>query len=210
MSDFAELQKIAKQLQQQPQSWADKLPADTFRHHKDADPPRRSKVVYFLVDALCHEMAKEFFSDLQKASPNVNPKAIPPKARSAELPTLTPKGITEVAPARTDRWPLLATEKDFQRLKKDLNSAKADASTIRSSEKQGSDNASSIRHRVEFLKLKEVCEQTIDRLEQRCLEADLIVVDGKEIGIKERELNEPQEIRDAGERKVPFKVFRRR
>ncbi len=207
MSDFAELRKIAKQLQQQPQNVSDKLPPDTFRQHQDSGPPSRSKVAYFLVDTLCHEMAQEFFSDLQKASPKVSPKAIPPKARSAELPSLTPKGITEVAPARTDRWPLLTSEKDFQRFKKDLNSAKADASSIRPFEKQGTDNASSSRHRVEFLTLKEVCEQTTDHLEQRCLEADLIVVDGKEIGVKEKELNQSQEIRDAGEKKLSLVGF---
>jgi hypothetical protein len=205
LSDFAELRKIAKQLQQQPQSWADKLPPDTFRQHKDSGPTGRSKVAYFLVDALCHEMAKEFFSDLQKASPNVSPKVTPPKARSAELPTFPPKGITDVVPTRTERWPFLAAEKDFQRLKKDLRSSKADASTIRPSEKQGTDSAS--RHRVEFLKLKEVCAQTTDSLEQSCSEADLIVVDAKEIGIKERELNESQEIRDAGETKVSLVAF---
>ena len=209
MSDFAELRKIAKQLQQQPQSWADALPPATFRQPKDSSPPRRSKVAYFLVDALCHEMAKEFFSDLQKASPNLSPKVTPPKARSAELPSLTPRKTTAV-PARTSSWPLLASEKDFQRFKKDLNSSKgskADASTTRSSEQQETDNASSSRHRVEFLKLKEVCERTSDRLEESCLEADLIVVDGKEIGIKEKELHESQEINDAGETKVSLVAF---
>jgi hypothetical protein len=76
---------------------------------------------------------------------------------------------------------------------------------------------------VEFLKLKEVCAQTTDCLEQRCLEADLIVVDGKEIGsevvevvteelateigIKGRELNESQVIRGAGEKKVSLVAF---
>lgn len=167
-------------------------------------------------------MAREFFSDLQKASSNVGPKTTPPKARSAELPTFTPKGSTEVTPTRRDRWPMLTTEKDFQRLKKDLKRAKADASTIRPSEKQGSENASSSRHRVEFLKLKEVCAQTTDRLEQQCLEADLIVVDGKEIGsevvkeelvteigITDKELNESQAIRGAGEKKVSLVAFGR-
>jgi hypothetical protein len=207
LSDFAELRKIAKQLQQQPQSWADALPSGTFRQHKDSDPPRRSKVAYFLVDALCHEMAKEFFSDLQKASPNLSPKGTPPKARSAELPPFTPKGRTDVVPARTNRWPLLAAEKDFQRLKKDLHCerSKGDAATIRLSEQQSPDNANSSRHRVEFLKLKEVCAQTTESLEQSCSEADLIVVDAKEIGI--RELNESQTINDAGETKVSLVAF---
>jgi hypothetical protein len=215
LSDFAELRKIAKQLQQQPQSWADALPPNTFRQRKDSGTQSRSKVAYFLVDALCHEMAKEFFSDLQKASPKVS-SVTPPKARSAELPSLTPKKTTEV-PARTSNWPLFPAEKDFQRLKKDLYSKRSrkqslraerssdDVSSIRPSEGQGTDSASG--HRVEFLKLKEVCEQTIDRLEQSCLEADLIVVDGKEIGIKERELNQSQEIRDAGEKKVSLVAF---
>lgn len=211
MSDFAELQKIAKQLQQQPQSWADALPPNTFRQRKDSGAPSRSKVAYFLVDALCHEMAKEFFSDLQKASPKVS-SVTPPKTRSAELPSLTPKK-TAAVPARTSNWPLFPAEEDFQRLKKDLHSersktfrsSKADESTIRPSEGQGTDSASG--HRVEFLKLKEVCEQTSDRLEQSCLEADLIVVDGKEIGIKERELHESQETNDAGETKVSLVAF---
>ena len=213
MSDFAELRKIAKQLQQQPQNGPDKLPPDTFRQHKDVGPPKRSKVAYFLVDALCHEMAKEFFSDLQKSCPKLS-SVTPPKARSAELPSLAPKKTTEV-PARTSNWPLLASEKDFQRLKKDLNSSKGEASSIRPFEKQGTDNVSSSRHRVEFLTLKEVCAQTTDHLEQRCSEADLIVVDGKEIGIevvpelgiKERELNQSQENRDAGEKKVSLVAF---
>jgi hypothetical protein len=213
LSDFAERQKIAKQLQQ-PRSWADTLPPDTLRQRKDSGAPSRSKVAYFLVDALCHEMAKEFFSDLQKASPKVS-SVTPPKTRSAELPSLAPKKTAAVA--RTSNWPLFPAEKDFQRLKKDLYSERSreqsspalrsstDASTIRPSEGQGPDSASG--HRVEFLKLKEVCEQTIDRLEQSCLEADLIVVDGKEIGIKERELNESQETNDAGETKVSLVAF---
>jgi hypothetical protein len=214
LSDFAELRKIAKQLQQQPQNVSDKLTPDTFRQHQDSGPPSRSKVAYFLVDTLCHEMAQEFFSDLQKASPKASPKALPPKARSAELPSLAPKKTTEV-PARTSNWPLFPAEKDFQRLKKDLNSSKAEASSIRPFEKQGTDNVSSSRHRVEFLTLKEVCEQTTEHLEQRCSEADLIVVDGKEIGIegvpelgiKESELNQSQENRDAGEKKVSLVAF---
>lgn len=205
MSDFAELLKIAKQLQQQPRSWADALPQDAFLlsqsgtqrkgKHKSVSPQAGGKVAYFLVDALCHEMAKEFFADLQKTSPQASPKANPPKARSAELPSLTPRGTTAVT-ARTSSWPLLASEKDFQRLKKDLNSSKADESIVRPSEKQDADSASSSHHRVEFLKLKEVCEQTTDSLEQRCSDADLIVVDGKEVvtEIEGRELNQSLEI----------------
>ncbi len=215
MSDFTELLKIAKRLQQRPQSWADVLPQDasplsqsvTQRkgEHKNASPAG-SKVAYFLVDSLCHEMAKEFFSDLQKTGPQASPKVNQPKARSAELPPLTPRGTTAV-PARTPSWSLLASEKDFQRLKKELNSSKAHESTVRPSEKQDADSASSSRHRVEFLKLKEVCEQTTALLEQQCLEADLIVVDGKEVVIRERELNESPEINDAEETEVSLIAF---
>lgn len=216
MSDFTELLKIAKQLQRRPQSWADVLPQDVFSRSQagtqrkgspeNSSPQARSKVAYFLVDSLCHEMAKEFFSDLQKTGPQASPKVNQPKARSAELPPLTPRGTTAV-PARTPSWSLLASEKDFQRLKKDLNSSKAHESTVRPSERQDADSASSSRHRVEFLKLKEVCAQTTDSLEQQCLEADLIVVDGKEVVIRERELNESPEINDAEETEVSLIAF---
>ncbi len=218
MSDFAERQKIAKQLQ--PQNWADTLSPDTLRQRKESGAPSRSKVAYFLVDALCHEMAKEFFSDLQKESPKASP-VIPPKARSAELPSLNPKRTTEV-PARSSNWPLFPAEKDFQRLKKDLHrepvnkqssrlrlpdtraKSSDDASIVRPSEDK-TDSASG--HRVEFLKLKEVCAQTMDSLEQSCLQADLIVVDAKEIGIRAGELNESLELNDERETKVSLVAF---
>ncbi len=219
MSDFAELLKIAKQLQQRPQSWADVLPQDVFSRSQagtqrkgspensspQAGSQARDKVAYFLVDALCHEMAKEFFSDLQKTSPQASPKVPAKKARFAELPFLTSRRTTEVS-ARTSSWPLHATEKDFQRFKKDLQderskASKADECAVGSSE-QGTDEASSSRHRVEFLKLKEVCEQTTDSLAQSCSEVDLIVVDGKEIGIREFDQSN-----DAEETKISLVAF---
>jgi hypothetical protein len=211
LSDFAESRKIAKQLQQ-PQSWADAFP-DTLRQRKESGAPSRSKVAYFLVDALCHEMAKEFFSDLQKESPKRSP-VTPPKARSAELPSLMPRRTTEV-PARTPNWPLFPAEKDFQRLKKDLHREPVnkqnlrvkrsdDASTARPSEDE---TPSTSGHRVEFLKLKEVCAQTMDSLEQSCSQADLIVVDAKEIGVQAEELNESLELNDERETKVSLVAF---
>lgn len=211
MSDFAERQKIAKQLQQ-PRSWA--AAPDTFRQHKGSGPQSRSKVAYFLVDALCHEMAKEFFSDLQKESPKISP-VTPPKARSAELPSFNPKRTTEV-PAHTLNWPLFPAEKDFQRLKKDLPHEPVNKQNLRAKRR---DNASSIRpsgeketdsansHRVEFLKLREVCAQTMDSLEQSCSQADLIVVDAKEIGVQAEELNESLELHDERETKVSLVAF---
>jgi hypothetical protein len=209
LSDFAERQKIAKQLQ--PQNWADAFP-DTLRQRKESGALSRSKVAYFLVDALCHEMAKEFFSDLQKESPKVNP-VTPPKARSAELPSLTPRRTTE-GPARSSNWPLFPAEKDFQRSKKDLPHERSkqnlrakrsdDASTVRPSEDE---THSASGHRVEFLKLKEVCVQTMDSLEQSCSQADLIVVDAKEIGIRAEELNESLELNDERETKVGLVAF---
>jgi hypothetical protein len=193
LSDFAELLKIAKQLKQQDRSWTDELSQDAFllgqpaSKRKDSQPEGRSKVAYFLIDPLCHEMAKEFFSDLgspKQTKPTVTPST-PPKARSAELPTFKPIGPkrTEAIPStQTPSWPLLATEKNFQRFRKDLKSLKTDASTVRKSEEPVcADKASSPRQRVEFLKLKEVGEQTTESLEQRCSEADLIVVDAKEL-----------------------------
>jgi hypothetical protein len=227
LSDFAELLKIAKQLQQRPQRWADVLPQAAFSRSQagtqrkdspDNSSPQavsqagnqtRNKVAYFLVDALCHEMAKEFFSDLQKTTPQADPKTNSPKVRSAELPSLTPRRTTEV-PARTSSWPFLATEKDYQRFKKELHderskASKSDKSAVHSSEKQGADEASSSGHRVEFLKLKEVCAQTIDSLVQSCSGADLIVVDGKEIGT--RDFEESQAINEAEETKVSLVAF---
>jgi hypothetical protein len=210
LSDFAERQKIAKQLQ--PQNWADAFP-DTLRQRKESGAPSRSKVAYFLVDALCHEMAKEFFSDLQKESPKVS-SVTPTKARSAELPSLNPKRTTEV-PARTSNWPLFPAEKDFQRLKKDLQREPVNKQSPRA---ERSDDASIVRlsedethsasgHRVEFLKLKEVCAQTMDSLEQSCSQADLIVVDAKEIGVRAGELNESLELNDEREMKVSLVAF---
>jgi hypothetical protein len=226
LSDFAELLKIAKQLQQRPQRWTDVLPQAVFSRsqagtqRKDspdnsspqagnqAENQTRNKVAYFLVDALCHEMAKEFFSDLQETSPQASSKVTPPKVRSAELPPLAPKRTTEVA--RTASWPFLATEKDYQRFKKELRderykASKSDNSTVHSSEKQGTDEASASRHRVEFLKLKEVCEQTTESLVQSCSGADLIVVDGKEIGT--REFDESHAVNEAEETKVSLVAF---
>jgi hypothetical protein len=226
LSDFAELLKIAKQLQQRPQRWTDVLPQAVFSRsqagmqRKDspdnsspqagnqAENQTRNKVAYFLVDALCHEMAKEFFSDLQETSPQAYPKTNPPKVRSAELPPLAPKRTTEVS--RTASWPFLATEKDYQRFKKELRderykASKSDNSTVHSSEKQGTDEASASRHRVEFLKLKEVCEQTAESLVQSCSGADLIVVDGKEIGT--REFDESHAVSETEETKVSLVAF---
>ena len=204
MSDFAELLKIAKQLKQPDRSWTDELSQDALllgqpaSKRKDSHPEGQSKVAYFLIDPLCHEMAKEFFSELQNAGSNLQkaglkpPKptvtpSTPPKARSAELPPLGPKK-TETAPStHAPSWPSLAAEKDFQRFRKDLKSLKTDESSVRKSEEPvHGDKASSPRQRVEFLKLKEVCAQTAESLEQRCSEAGLIVVDAKE-------LNEPDE-----------------
>jgi hypothetical protein len=202
LSDFAERQKLAKQLQ--PRNWADGLSPSTLRQRKDSGAP--SKVAYFLVDALCHELAKEFFSDLQKESPKVSP-VIPPKARSAELPSLKSRRTADV-PARTSNWPLFPAEKDLQR-ERSKQSLRAEsssdgASTIRPPESQ-TDSASG--HRVEFLKLKEVCVQTIDGLEQSCSQADLIVVDAKEIGVQAEEFNESPELSDERETKVSLIAF---
>jgi hypothetical protein len=196
LSDFAELLKIAKQLKQQDRSWTDELSQDALllgqpaRKRKDSATEGQSKVAYFLIDPLCHEMAKEFFSELQNAGSNLQKASLkptvtpstPPKARSAELPTLGPKKNEAISSAQVPSWPLLATEKDFQRFRKDLNSLKTDAPSVRRSEDPvHADKASSPRQRVEFLKLREVCAQTAESLEQRCSEAGLIVVDAKEL-----------------------------
>jgi hypothetical protein len=196
LSDFAELLKIAKQLKQQDRSWTDELSQDALllgqsaSKRKDSATEGQSKVAYFLIDPLCHEMAKEFFSELQNAGSNLQKAGLkttvtpstPPKARSAELPPLGPKK-TETAPStQAPSWPLLSTEKDFQRFRKDLKSLKTDESSVRKSEEPvHGDKASSPRQRVEFLKLREVCAQTAESLEQRCSEAGLIVVDAKEL-----------------------------
>ncbi len=207
MSDFAELPKLTKQLKQSDPSLSSELPQDAFPLHKrkEALLKGRSKVAYFSIDPLCHEMAKEFFSDLQKAGANLQKPTVSlstaPKARFAELPNFKP--IKSHKEPSTPSWPLFPPEKEFQRLQKELKTMTTCESMGRSSiQAIRGDSAPYPHHRVEILNLKEICEQTLDSLEQRCVDADLIVVEAKE-------LNEAEQVKTVGETKVSLIAFGR-
>jgi hypothetical protein len=195
---FAQMLQVSDDLRRLYRTWADRLATDfaglcdeagflpeaslqqrmLFEQDVLSLLSRREtrRLAFILVDALRFEMATELAAEMRQPGTVVSLKA-----RLAELPTITAVGMNALPPVVKQGKLTLPGGKGFNGFKCGEFTVASPQNRIRAIAERGQSLGAKAGRKTKGIELADVCQLSAEKLNQRCGDADLIVVYGLEI-----------------------------